>query len=60
MREGNPELHRQRVSESLRGNRRRWKGDSASYVAKHMWLTKHYAKPNYCEGCGRTDASRLE
>lgn len=45
------------VSESLYGKfgdkARRWKGDNASYRAKHMWIVKHYGKANKCEqkGC---------
>ena len=52
------------VSLSLEGKyaekARRWKGDEAGYVAKHMWLTKHYDKGDTCENCGTTNASRLE
>ena len=42
---------------------RRWKGDDASYVAKHMWLTKHYEnEKTKCQNCGKSKAevSRLE
>lgn len=45
------------ISESLCGKfgekSRRWKGNNASYVAKHMWIVKHYGKANKCEqkGC---------
>lgn len=64
MRESNPELHRQRVSASLRGKfgsrSRRWKGEDAGYVAIHLWLTKHYYKGDHCEHCGTTTFSRLE
>ena len=64
MRESNPELHRQRVSASLKGRygeeSRRWKGDKAGYVAIHMWLTKHYGKGDVCQKCRTTTASRLE
>ncbi len=49
MRDRDPELHRQRVSLSLIGNKRRWKGDNASYAAKHMWLLKHFGKADHCE-----------
>lgn len=40
---------------------RRWKGDKASYVAKHMWLTANYPKTE-CEECGAKPpaVSRLE
>ena len=42
-----------KISDSLRGKigeeSRRWKGDDASYIAKHMWLYKHYGKATRCE-----------
>lgn len=64
MREANPELHRQRVSESLRGklgeDSRRWRGVDASYVAIHMWIKKHWGVPDHCDMCHRPDASRYE
>lgn len=64
MRESNPELHRQRVSDSLRGKfgeqSRRWKGEEAGYVAIHLWLSKHYPKGDHCEHCNNTNPSRLE
>lgn len=28
---------------------RRWKGDEASYVAKHMWISKTFGKAACCE-----------
>lgn len=28
---------------------RRWKGDGASYQAKHMWIRKHYGDARKCE-----------
>lgn len=46
-----------RISASLVGRTaeqaRRWKGEKASYQAKHMWARKHYGRPNRCEqkGC---------
>ena len=42
---------------------RRWKGEEASYTAKHMWITKHYAnEKEVCEHCSKTEeeVSRLE
>ena len=32
-----------------------WKGDSASYHAKHIWVRNHYGKPNLCENCLTTE-----
>lgn len=41
------------VSQSLIGKigpqARRWKGDAAGYVAKHLWLVKHFGKADRCE-----------
>lgn len=34
-----------------------WKGDNASYAAKHMWVYKRLGKPNTCEHCGRSNLS---
>ncbi len=60
MRESNPELHRQRVSESLIGNKRRWLGDEASYYAKHMWILKYWGRAGHCDHCHTVNASRYE
>lgn len=30
----------------------RWKGDSASYVAIHQWMSRRYPKQGRCERCG--------
>lgn len=64
MREKNPELHRQRVSASLAGKfgeqSRRWKGDNASYVAKHMWILKHFGEASICEFNPSHRAKRYE
>ena len=42
----------EKVSESLMGKlgaeSRRWKGSKASYVAKHMWIIKHYGNAKMC------------
>lgn len=29
-----------------------WKGDEASYYAKHIWVNNQYGKPGLCERCG--------
>lgn len=34
-----------------------WKGENASYSAKHHWITRHRGNPNYCEHCKRSDLS---
>jgi len=47
------ETHAEKISKSLTGKfgimARRWKGESAGYVAKHLWLIKHYGKANKCD-----------
>jgi hypothetical protein len=54
----------ERTSKTLIGRfgdkARRWKGDDACYVAKHLWLSKHYAKTGVCEICGKANNSRTE
>lgn len=37
-----------------------WKGENAGIVSKHLWITKHRGKPNYCEICKRTDRKKYE
>lgn len=32
-----------------------WKGDNASYAAKHIWITYHYGAPKVCEECCASD-----
>lgn len=55
---------KRKISMSLFGRygekSRRWKGENAGYVAKHMWINKHYKKPNKCQKCGTEIYSRLE
>src|SRR3990167_3040971 len=31
-----------------------WKGERASYVAKHMWVKKYLGQPDICEGCNKS------
>ena len=45
------------VSGNKHGN---WKGDQASYVAKHEWMVLHFGKPEFCEACGTEEAKRFE
>lgn len=33
----------------------KWKGESASYFAKHMWANKWFGRPYFCEHCKRFD-----
>lgn len=37
-----------------------WKGDKASYFAKHMWVNRWFGKPNYCEWCEATNRKRFD
>lgn len=37
-----------------------WKGDKAGYTAIHMWLRRHFGKPNKCEFCGEVNAKKYE
>lgn len=39
---------------------RRWKGDKAGYVAKHIWIAKHYGRANHCERDHTHKAKRYE
>ncbi len=32
-----------------------WKGDMASYTAKHIWIANKRGKPHFCEHCKRSD-----
>lgn len=37
-----------------------WKGERAGYAAIHSWLARTFEKGDNCEGCGTTEAKRLE
>ena len=54
----------EKVSDSLRGKigkkSRRWKGNKASYVAKHMWIIKHYGNAKRCSIDPSHKAKRYE
>lgn len=43
-------------------NARAWKGEDASYYAKHMWIAKHYGKASCCENpkCKSVNPKRFE
>ncbi len=36
-------------------NNHNWKGEEASYFAKHNWIKRHRGTPNFCEHCKRND-----
>lgn len=55
------EITKQRISKNRRGihmdnDHHLWKGENASYSAKHYWMQTHFGKPEYCEGCGNEEA----
>lgn len=31
-----------------------WKGDNASYQAKHIWASNNFGRPRFCEHCKTT------
>lgn len=41
-----------------KAKRKNWKGDDASYSAKHNWLSRTLGTPSYCTRCGTTDAGK--
>lgn len=49
-----------KVSMSLIGNKRRWRGNEASYYAIHMWIKKYWGCPDHCDMCHCESASRYE
>ena len=45
-------MHKGRIG--LKGSRSpSWKGESAKYTAKHMWIYSQLGKPEKCEFCSR-------
>lgn len=57
-------LSSEKISNSMRGKfgeeSRRWKGNEASYVAKHMWIIKHYGNAKRCSKNPKHKAKRYE
>lgn len=37
-----------------------WKGEKASYEAKHIWIRTHYGNATKCEKCDGKNAKRFE
>lgn len=35
-----------------------WKGEKASYSAKHHWIKRYYGMADHCENCGLTEKDR--
>ncbi len=52
------------ISAHLRGkfgpDARRWLGMDAGYVAKHLWMVKHFGKATYCSFDPNHKAKRYE
>lgn len=49
----NPKWHNGRAGKI--GNQDpNWKGNNATYNAKHRWIQKHWKKTGICEDCGTT------
>jgi len=43
------------IAESEMGEKNhRWKGDEASYRAKHAWVERRLGKPDTCDHCGNS------
>jgi hypothetical protein len=43
------------ITDKCQENSPLWKGEDASYQAKHLWISQHYGKAVRCQKCGRTD-----
>ena len=37
-----------------------WKGENASYSAKHYWISRKLGKPRECTNCGTKNAKKFE
>lgn len=38
----------------------KWKGENASYSAKHYWVNRKLGKPRECSSCGTKKAKKYE
>lgn len=52
------EEHKKNISKSCKGTNKgekngMWKGEKASYKAKHMWINRNKPKPEFCEVCNK-------
>lgn len=45
---------------NLNENHRLWKGEKASYSAKHYWISRKLGKPQKCTSCGTIEAKKFE
>lgn len=46
--------HRSVLTEFKKGSMIRWKGEDASYQAKHMWIYKKLGQPDTCSKCKKS------
>jgi len=51
-RKGHPSYYSAKGSDN-----NKWKGEKASYRAKHIWMETNYGKPETCENCGKVGLS---
>lgn len=42
------------------GAKTNWKGEHASYSAKHHWIKRHRGSPNFCEHCKKSNLRRRQ
>lgn len=40
-------------------NNRMWKGDNASYKAKHQWVRTHLPRPELCVACNERSSREV-
>lgn len=57
------ELSKNLISKNRKGKltgetNHKWKGDKVGYSALHAWVYRKLGKPNICDACGDTEASR--
>lgn len=58
------EKTKRKISESRKGkmllaSNHKWKGEEASYFAKHIWMKTNYGKAQTCENCGVTRDKKM-
>lgn len=54
-------LHNKKVRDKLRGEKNAmWKGEAASYQAKHNWIKRYFGRPSSCEFCLQADCKRFD
>lgn len=48
------------MAKSFGENHYKWKGENASYIAKHTFIKRKKGDLNKCEHCGKTDKKKYE